>query len=65
MKPILLVLVVLVLLPLFSSCRFSRKLLYYPDTISPARQQFLQENYPHLTRLEIPVAENIRLRGWL
>jgi len=65
MKPTLLVLVVLVLLTLFSSCKFSRKLLYYPDTISPARQQFLQENYPLLTRLTIPVGQDIRLRGWL
>ncbi|MDY6823498.1 MAG: hypothetical protein SWH68_06840 [Thermodesulfobacteriota bacterium] len=64
MKPIILILALLLPVMILSSCRFTRKMLYYPAPVPEKRIRHIQEAYPHVSRLDIKVAEKLNLRGW-
>lgn len=65
MKPLALVLLVFLILLFTQSCRFTRKLLYYPLPVPESRIKLIKERYPQVVSLEIPVTEKIYSRGWL
>jgi uncharacterized protein len=44
---------------------FSRKLLYFPDSVSISRLDYLEKNFDQVREITIPIEKKISLHGWL
>ncbi len=44
---------------------FSRKLLYFPDSVSKSRLDYLKKSFDGVRQISIPIEKNRSLHGWL
>lgn len=46
-------------------CNISRSLLYYPQSISEKRLEYINKNYTDVSEQRLSTVKNVRLHGWL
>ena len=44
---------------------FSRKLLYFPDSVSKSRLDYLKKSFDGVKEISIPIGKKLSLHGWL
>jgi len=59
------ILVALVFFVILCTGSLSRRLLYHPARLDPARRAYISRQLPHVTELTLPAGKKVSLHGWL